>query len=147
MQRLSLFLVPAIILFTSCATPNQTARSEPKFTEEASADIVVRFYSEQISRVLKPLQTEGTFLSNFNKHEIVDLAKQQSGRDLAVVILLQFNASDAVKRDWLTMLHGVGYKRIVFLRAQSGMKINGLPILENPSEITDQQKTVAGPHV
>ena len=146
MRRLSLFLVPG----SSCLfrAPHQTnlpklRRSSLKRPAPTSC---VRYYSEEVSRVLKPLQTE-SLPDTFSKRDVVDLAKQQSGRELAVVILLQFNASDAVKREWLTMLQGVGYKRIVFLRAQSGMKINGLPILENPSEITDQPKTDAGPHV
>jgi len=123
------------------------ASKEPKFNEENGADIVVRYYSDQISRVLKPLQTEGPFLSSFDKEGVIDLAKQQSGRELAVVILLQFNASDNVKRNWITMLKGVGYKRIVFLRAQNDLRINGLPVLDNPSDITDQPKTAAEPSV
>jgi hypothetical protein len=79
---------------------------------------------------------EGPFLSTFDKGGVLDLATQQSGRELAVVILLQFNSSDYVKQDWMKMLKGAGYKRIVFLRAENNLKINGLPVLDNPSEIT-----------
>jgi hypothetical protein len=79
---------------------------------------------------------EGPFLTTFDKGGVLDLATQQSGRELAVVILLQFNSSDYVKQDWMKTLKEVGYKRIVFLRAEGGMKVNGLPVLENPSEIT-----------
>jgi hypothetical protein len=33
----------------------------------------------------------------------------------------------------LSLLEGVGYRRVVFLLAEKGnLKINGLPILENP---------------
>jgi hypothetical protein len=40
----------------------------------------------------------------------------------------------------MKMLKEAGYNRIVFLRAGGGLKVNGLPVLDNPSEITVQQK-------
>ncbi|MEI6390179.1 MAG: hypothetical protein WCT12_03650 [Verrucomicrobiota bacterium] len=147
MTKTASFLVLGMILLTSCATPNPTALNEAKFSEENSADIVVRYYSDQISRVLKPMQAEGQFLTSFDRGSVLNLAKQQAKRELAVVILLQFNASDTVKRDWMTMLKGVGYKRIVFLRAQKGMNINGLPILESPTEITRHSQMQTRPSV
>jgi len=60
------------------------------------------------------------------------LAKQQPGRGLAVVILVHYVTeaeAEAVKQDWARQLKEVGYQRVVFLRASSNMKINGLPIL------------------
>jgi len=147
MIKPSVLLLLGILGLTSCSTPRPIAVSEPQFTEENNADIVIRHYSEEINRVLKPLQVEGPFMSTFDKEGVLDLAKQQSGRALAVVILLQFNCSDGVKRDWMSLLEELGYERIVFLRAQSGLKINGLPILENPSEITVQQKKQPEPSV
>ena len=118
-----------------------------RFNEENNADIVIRYYSDEVNRVLKPLQMEGPFLSTFDKGSVLDLAKQQSGRELAVVILLQFNASNEVKQNWTKMLAGAGYKRIVFLRAENNLKINGLPVLDNPSEITVQQRMQPEPSV
>ncbi len=103
----------------------------PKFTEEQRANIVIRYYSESISRVIKPLQAEGPFLSSFDKEAVVDLAKQQAGRELAVVILIRYNNLDSVKQQWVKRLTGVGYQRVVFLQGD-GMKINGLSILDNP---------------
>ena len=147
MKRLSTFLPLGMIFLVSCSTPRPMASSEPKFHEAKNADIVVRYYSEDVSRVFKPLQMEGPFLSTFDKDSVIDLAKQQSGRDLAVVILLQFNASDRVKQNWLSPLRQIGYKRIVFLRAEIGMKVDGLSVLENPSEITGQPKAPAEPNV
>ena len=137
-----------MILLTSCATPRNPAAAGPRFNEEDSADIVIRYYSDEVNRVLKPIQMEGAFLTTFDKGGVLDLAKQQSGRELAVVILLEFNASDYVKQNWMTMLKDAGYKRIVFLRAESsGQKVNGLRILENPSEITGGQEKQTKPNV
>ena len=81
--------------------------------------------------MLKPLQIEGPFLSTCDKGGVLDLATRQSGRDLAVVILLPFNSSDYVKQDWIKILSEAGYQRVVFLRAEGGLKIGGLPVLDN----------------
>ena len=132
-----------MILLTSCSTPYDRLKQEPKFHEANNADIVIRYYSENISRILKPLQIEGPFLTSFDRGGVLDLAKQQAGRELAVVVLLQFNASDRVKQSWLAPLSQLGYKRVVFLRAEEGMKVNGLSILSNPPEISDQPKAPA----
>ena len=136
-----------MILFTSCSTPRQASVTGLRFNEEQNADIVIRHYSDGVNRVLKPLQMEGPFLSTFDKSGVLDLAKQQSGRELAVVILLQFNASTEVKQDWMETLAEAGYKRIVFLRAANNLKINGLPVLENPSETTVQKGSQPEPNV
>ena len=128
-------LLLGLAFLTGCAAPERKASTEPKFHEVNSADVVIRYYSEEISRILKPLQMEGPFLISFDRGKVLDLAKQQSGRELAVVVLLQFNSSDRVKMSWLTPLKELGYKRIVFLRAENGMHVDGLSILENPSEL------------
>jgi hypothetical protein len=90
---------------------------------------------------------EGPFLSTFDKGGVLGLAKQQSGRELAVVILLRFNSSNEVKQNWMKTLTEVGYKRIVFLRAENNLKVNGLPILDNPSEITVRQSMQPEPNL
>ena len=136
MKRQLAFLLLGMLLLTSCATPRRPEAAGPRFNEEKNADIVIRYYSDGVNRVLKPLQMEGPFLCTFDKGGVLGLATQQSGRELAVVILLQFNSSDLVKQDWMKMLKEAGYKRIVFLRAEAGLKVNGLPVLDNPSEIT-----------
>ena len=115
---------------TSCATKQEVA-AVPKFNEEAKANIVIRYYSESISRIIKPLQTEGPFLSSFDKDGVISLAKQQPGRELAVVILIRYNNIDSVKQTWIERLNSLGYQRVVFLQGD-GMKINGLSILDNP---------------
>jgi hypothetical protein len=120
-----------ILLLTSCATPRQPEVTRSPFNEENNADIVIRHYSDEVNRVLKPLQREGPFLSTMDKGSVLDLATQQSGRELAVVILLKSNTSDNVTQDWVKLLKEVGFKRVVFLRADTpDLKINGLPVLD-----------------
>lgn len=136
-----------MIFLVSCVSQRSIASREPKFNEAANADVVIRYYSDNVTRVLKPLQMEGPFLSTFDRDGVIDLAKKQSGRELAVVVLLQFNASDRVKQSWQAPLRQLGYKRIVFLRAEPGLKVDGLSILKGPGELTDHQNQPAKPNV
>jgi hypothetical protein len=147
MKRLSAILPLGMIFLVSCASQRPMASGGPRFHEANNADVVIRYYSDNVTRILKPLQIEGPFLSTFDRDGVLDLAKKQSGRELAVVVLLQFNASDRVKQGWQAPLRQMGYKRIVFLRAEHGMKVDGLSILEGPSELTDHQNQPAKPNV
>ena len=129
-KQLPGFLV-GMLLLTSCATPQPAEAVSSRFNEESKADIVIRHYSREVNRVLKPLQMDGPYICTFDKGRVLDLATQQSGRELAVVILLKSNTSNEVKQDWMKVLKEAGYKRIVFLRADKpSLKINGLPVLD-----------------
>ena len=124
----------AVLLLTSCATSRGPTASLPRFTEEAQADIIIRYYSDDTSYVLKPFMTEGPFLTILKKDAVLALAKQQPGRQLAVVAMIHYGTegqAEEVKHDWTTLLTDVGYRRIVFLRARNSMKVNGLPVLAN----------------
>jgi hypothetical protein len=129
---LSLLLTIAGLLWTSCGAP-QAGGTRPPFDEEDKADIVIRYYSDGVNRVLKPKQMEGAFLSTFDVNGVLELAKRQPGRELAVVILIFFNTSDDVKLKWAGLLNGLGYRRVVFLRGAGDMRINGLSILDDPN--------------
>jgi hypothetical protein len=134
MTKSSAPLLLVILLLTSCATQRDPWAALPRFHEQDQADLIVRYYSDDTSYVLKPQQTDGPFLSILNKDAVLDVAKQQPGRQLAVVVLLHFGAeceADKVKHAWTSLLTGAGYQRVVFLRAVSGMKVNGLPVLAN----------------
>ena len=116
----------------------------PRFTEEAKANIVIRYYSDSVNRVLKPLQTEGRFFSTIDKKTAVELARQQPGRELAVVVLIRYNWQDSVKQQWTERLQSLGYQRVVFLQGE-GMKINGLRILDNPGHYSGQPESAQHP--
>ncbi len=130
---LCLLLAGGTFVFTACDAPKSSEPIRPPFTEEEKADIIIRNFSDDVNRILKPKQTEGAFLATFDMKGVMELAKHQPGRELAVVILIFFNASDTEKLKWVGLLKGVGYHRVVFLRAGQGTQINGLPILEDPN--------------
>jgi hypothetical protein len=136
MIRISSSLLLAALLLTSCAAPGKRAAAPPRFNEAERANLIVRYYTDNTSYVLKPAATDGTFLSVLNKDAVLALAKQQPGRQLAVVALIHYGSdsqADAVKQDWTKRLTEAGYKRVVFLRASNGMRMNGLPILASRS--------------
>ena len=127
MLKAAASLLFVLLLATACSTP-QTAR----FSEQEQADLIVRYYSEDTSYVLKPSKMDGPFLSILNRDAVLDVAKQQPGRRLAVVILIRYNdesEAEKVKSTWTTKLTQVGYQRVVFLRGRNGMRVKGLPIM------------------
>jgi hypothetical protein len=127
MIRVSASLLLVLLLATACSTSRMG-----RFNEQEQANLVVRYYTDDTSYVLKPAKTDGTFLAILNKDAVLDVAKQQPGRELAVVILIHYRAQsegDSVRQNWVKLLKEVGYQRVVFLRASGSMQINGLPVL------------------
>ena len=125
-------LLLVALFATSCATTQEPASAVAQFTEEEQADLIIRYYSDDTSYVLKPAMTDGSFLTILKKDAVLALAKKQPGRQLAVVALIHYveeRQAKAVKHNWTQLLTQAGYRRVVFLRARNSMKMNGLPIL------------------
>jgi hypothetical protein len=129
-MKVSVSLLCVALLATACSTP----RTAPvvRFHEQDQANLIVRYYSDETSYVLKPQKTDGPFLSIMRRDDVLDVAKKLRGRDLAVVILVHYPTEDAaevVKTKWTGLLAGLGYQRVVFLGGYGGKQVNGLPIL------------------
>jgi hypothetical protein len=123
-------------LMASCAMPT-LAPEGPPFSGEANADLIVRYYSPQVSHLLKPLTKEGPFYVACERPTILSLAAQQPRRELAVVVLISYFSTTEehrVKAAWMGDLKRLGYRDIVFLRARRGMQVDGLPTLKGPQE-------------
>jgi hypothetical protein len=130
MMRLPSLLLFLALLATSCSTPQHASRG--RFHEQERANLIVRYYTDDTSYVLKPEAKEGPFLAVLNRDAVVDLAKHQAERELAVVVLVHYSAesqSQAVKEKWRRLLGEAGYQRVVFLRGQRSMRVNGLAVL------------------
>ena len=130
MMKLSASLLFLALLVTACSTPRTAPTA--RFNEQENANLIVRYYTDDTSYVLKPATTEGAFLSILKKDAVVGVAKQQPGRDLAVVILIRYtdeHQDATVRHQWTDLLTEAGYQRVVFLRGLGGMKVNGLPVL------------------
>jgi hypothetical protein len=129
-MKVTVSLLFIVLLATACSTPQ--ASRVVRFHEQDQANIIVRYYSDETSYVVKPQKTEGPFLSILKRDDVLDVAKQMPGRELAVVILIHYptqDTADAVKAKWASLLTGLGYQRVVFLGGVSSRQIDGLPIL------------------
>ena len=129
-MKVSASLLFIVLLATACSTP----RTSPvvRFHEQDQANLIVRYYTDETSYVLKPEKTDGPFLSILRRDDVLEVAKQLPGRELAVVILVHYpyqGEADAVKNKWTGLLTGLGYQRVVFLGGFGGRQVNGLPIL------------------
>ena len=134
MLKVSASLLFVLLLTPACSTP--WASRVVRFNQQEQANFVVRYYTDDTSYVLKPSKTDGPFMTVFSKKAVLDLAKQQTGRELAVVILIHYRAegaAEAVRSNWVSLLKEAGYQRVVFLRASTSMQINGLPVLASGS--------------
>ena len=130
----ALALLLGVALLGICSRFSSVA-SESKFTEEDTADFIARYYSDETSYVLKPLMREGSFQSIYDRSALLKLARQQSGRELAVIVLVHYPngaSEEPVKLGWVNDLTGLGYRRVVFLRSRHGMSVKGLRVLEGP---------------
>jgi hypothetical protein len=130
MMKVSAALLFIVLLATACSTP-RTSRVA-RFHEQDQANLIVRYYSDETSYVLKPQKRDGAFLSILRCDDVLNVAKQLQGRELAVVILVHYpcqTEADAVKSKWAGLLTGLGYQRVVFLGGNSGKSVDGLPIL------------------
>lgn len=122
------------VLTISCSAPRSAQTS--RFEGQEQASLIVRYYTDDTSYLLKPEAKEGPFLSILNKSDVLEVAKRQAGRDLAVVVLIHYGAESearAVKSKWQNLLTEAGYQRVVFLRGRNGMRVNGLAVLSSPS--------------
>ena len=131
MIRASVSLLLMLVLSAACSTPRTPHLG--RFKQEEQANLVVRYYSDDTSYVLKPAITNGSFLTVLSKNAVLDVAKQQRSRKLAAVILVHYKAEcecQAVRKDWAGLLQAAGYQRVVFLRAPGNMQVDRLPILE-----------------
>ena len=129
-----LLLVAAILQLTACSTPTSVANA-PRFTEEATADFIARYYSDETGYALKPAMMDGAFRLPCDRAFLLKVAGKQPRRDLAVIVMIHYpgsRAEDAAKLAWVNDLKGLGYQRIVFLRGSNKMQVNGLPLLEYP---------------
>jgi hypothetical protein len=137
-------LLSGLLLLTACSTPSPVAKT-PRFAEADRADFVARYYSDQASYVVKPPLKDGNmmgtrgeveFFHPCNRADVLKVAADQRGRELAVVVLIYYPGAgdeEIYKLAWLNDLKGLGYQRVVFLRGANNMEVNGLCVLESPS--------------
>ncbi len=134
MPKLMFLLFAACGLFAGCST-SQRAASLPLFKDDGSANIIIRYYSDSTSTMLKPEKHEGNFNTLLTINDVMEIARQVPGRDLAVVVLNTFHTKadeQVMMRRWQDSLAALGYHHTVFLRGNRNQGVNGLPVLPGP---------------
>lgn len=132
MMKVSASLLLLAFLTTSCSTARHS--QEVRFKDQERANLIVRYYSDDTSYLLKPAAKDGPFLAVLNKDTVVQIARQQAQRELAVVVLIHYPSgieADMVKQKWSSLLGEAGYQRVVFLRGRGGMGVEGLTVVGN----------------
>lgn len=89
--------------------------------------------------MLKPEKLEGSFRSLLSKEQVLEIARQNQGRDLAVVVIGIYPTKaeeDLVMQGWLEPLKAMGYRQTLFLRGGRELEVKGLPIVQNSEPVT-----------
>jgi hypothetical protein len=128
-----LMFVAGLLLLSSCAS-TQHAGVGRKFKDTASANLVIRYASDQTIFMLKPDGHDGLFFRIFNRDELCAMDTSRTGsRELAVVVI-GYNylpETEQVIRDgWVESLAKLNYRRIVFLRFSEGKEVDDLRVID-----------------
>src|SRR6267143_5680262 len=125
-------------LMNSCDTvgPQQsTAVALPRFHENTTTDMVLRFYRWDTIYMTKPDTREGGFLPPYARDDIAREVKSRNiPRNTAVVVVSPFGLSSVqlaqLSQTWTGYLNEQGFPRVVIL-AGPGKEIDGLPVLND----------------
>lgn len=144
-------LVSIICLGLSCASSPKPAANAgndgPRFTEAASANVVLQFNSWDYIFLMHPEYRENGFLRQVKREEL-GLAFTRLGvkKNLAVVILgWNYEPATLAKLvdEWKAVLTVHGFQRIVCLRPGTGSELNGCVIIDDSLRTVGEQTRTA----
>jgi hypothetical protein len=105
------------------------------------ADFIVHYFDDRTSYLLKPASTDRIgghgFYAVCQRADVLERAAARPGRELAIVSLIHYPtlaSEQPVKLAWANDLQSLGYKRVLFCRADRIKvdRIVGLPVLDGP---------------
>lgn len=136
-QKLSMLFGLACVagLLASCALEPEGGGTMGKFYEADSANLIIRYASDNTIYRLKPESREGPFYRLFTRDMVCAEAAATAGpRDLAVIVI-GFNHSLEVEHQiiagWVEALRGLHYHRVVFLRARNSEQVDRLHVISD----------------
>jgi hypothetical protein len=123
----------AALFLSSCAT--DPSGPQARFHQQEECDAIVHFSSWNLVTIKKPDTREAGFLPlyRFADAEKV-LRNQNSSHRLAAVICGNFlsrEQEEELQQKWAASFGGLGYQRVVFLRAGYGDGVNGLAVIRD----------------
>jgi hypothetical protein len=135
---------PATKRAGKCPAPPRNLRVVTE-SEVTQSDFIVHYWDDRTSYTLKPRGTEAMgghgFYAICQRTDVLKQAAARPGRELAIVLLIHYQSpasEQPVKLAWARDLQSLGYKRIMFCRADRKKvdRIAGLPVLDSP-EVTE----------
>lgn len=133
-RRLSLCLLLGLLalIASSCAITG--------FKESSAVSLELRFYRWDSICMMKPDTRNNGFSPVFNVGEVTqEINQRKVARDLAVVVVgTGYNDTQSAKiaAEWHKRLDAQGFRRVVILRGNDGMKLSGLPIIADFASVT-----------
>jgi hypothetical protein len=122
----------AALFLCSCAS---TPGHQASFHQQDACDAIVRFSSWDLITINKPDTRQAGFLPLYKQSEAQQvLARSDVGRGMAVVIsgaLFSLRQEAELQEKWAGILQGLGYQRVVFLRAGQRDQVNGLDVVRD----------------
>ncbi len=107
----------------------------PRFREEGATDVVVRFLSWDSITITKPDTREGGFLPTYKREQAERVLRRlEIEHRLAVVVCsrtLSREQQATLQAGWRSIFSGLGFERVVFLRARDNLSVNGCSILDD----------------
>jgi hypothetical protein len=141
-------LACAALLLSSCALDQESGGGKvAKFYDADSANLIIRYSSDNTIYRIKPEGHDGEFYRLFTRDMICAEAAQTTGpKDLAVVII-GYNHSLEIEHQiisgWVEALRNLHYHRVVFLRARDSQQVDRLHVISDVPLIATA--TVANP--
>jgi hypothetical protein len=130
-------LLTVVGLFVSgCYTPTSTVDSNgPRFYEEASANVVLRFYGWDHLFVVRPDFRDEGFLRPLKKDEIAPVLNVLNVKHDLAVVVMGWNYDRTQQQEivsiWKDVLKDQGFRRIVWIKGVDDETLNGSPIVED----------------
>lgn len=137
-RRLGIYLLLGLLalLASSCATSG--------FKEASTVSLELRFYRWDSVCIAKPDTREGGFIPVLNAAEAMQEIKQRNvPRELAVVVVgTGYNETQSARiaAEWNKRLGAQGFRRVVILRGNDGMKISGMPIIADFASVSPDDR-------
>jgi hypothetical protein len=129
-----------VLLLSGCGSPGPARPSRAAarhFHEESAANLVVSFPGWQAISITRPDTSQDGFLPFYNRAQALQALRSLKTEHNLAVVVCSFNYTaeqeSEQRQAWRSILGGLGFRRVVFLRAGPTRKLNGLLVVEDAS--------------
>jgi hypothetical protein len=134
--RMTLLGLVTVFLVSCASTPTRNAAATTaRFRDVSSVDVAFNFSRWDTIYMIRPDMRENGFYPVYGREDVVrELTRRNLGRNLAVVVMgyvfSDKNQQNLVE-EWNSLLSKQGFRRVVILRSNNTMNIDGLLIVSD----------------